>query len=303
MGPASIEGSVSPPVQPQLPVLVYACRVRHTRFQPKYHAFAYQLPWFYLEIDDTLERSGSGRPEAHIGWPYRFVDGDYMPTGQPGGLKARLLQWLAAQPEAKALPLAQIAHVRMLGQLRQWGFVFNPICVYFCLDVHQQLVCAVAEVTNTFWEHKPYLLLPTTAQGARASAPKLFYVSPFSGLQMRFDFSVQSPGEQLRIWVDVRKPQAGLGQRPARWFRATWAGRRLPTATAGMWGWMRLAGRYPLATQFIWMAIHWQAWLLYTRGLTVFRKEERPRWQQGMYPPHRPRSNPAPSATPETKSV
>ena len=44
------------------------------------------------------------------------------------------------------------------------GYLFNPVSFYFCYDRHGAPACAIAEVTNTFKEMKPYFLRPDAFQ-------------------------------------------------------------------------------------------------------------------------------------------
>lgn len=48
--------------------------------------------------------------------------------------------------------------IRLLTQCRVLGYVFNPISMFYCHDVHGALATVVAEVNNTFGERHLYLL-------------------------------------------------------------------------------------------------------------------------------------------------
>ena len=41
---------------------------------------------------------------------------------------------------------------------RVFGYIFNPISIYYCFDAAGTPVCSVAEVGNTFREMKLFLL-------------------------------------------------------------------------------------------------------------------------------------------------
>ena len=79
---------------------------------------------------------------------------------------------------------------------------------------------------NTFGELKPYLLRESTGDRSfRLVTPKHFYVSPFSPLDLTFDFKLRVPGEWLEIHIDDRE-----GDCPVLLSALT--GRRAPLTTA-----------------------------------------------------------------------
>ncbi len=83
-----------------------------------------------------------------------------------------------------------------------FGFVFNPLSVYWCHDAAGAPVCVVAEVHNTYGQRHCYLLRPD-GEGT-AEADKTFYVSPFFGVEGRYRMRLPPPGEELRLAVQLR---------------------------------------------------------------------------------------------------
>ena len=144
----------------------------HARFAPKAHRFDYRIFLFALDLDelDTLHRNL--RLFSH-GWRnlYSFRDGDFLPTHETaynggaqcsrigqvetGSLKQRVVAHLAGQ----GIDLTD-GRVMLITLPRVLGYLFNPVSFYFCYDRTGAPVAALAEVTNTFKEMKPYLLGP-----------------------------------------------------------------------------------------------------------------------------------------------
>ena len=58
--------------------------------------------------------------------------------------------------------------VRMLTQLRTFGYVFNPVTFYYCFDEDERLDAVVAEITNTPWNERHAYVLD--AENAPAGA-------------------------------------------------------------------------------------------------------------------------------------
>jgi DUF1365 family protein len=168
---------------------------------------------------------------------------------------------------------------------RLFGHIFNPVSFYFCFDRDGAPLAAIAEVTNTFRESKPYLLGPgrltAAAPGGPAAAfrhrePKFFYVSPFSDVDVAFDFHLPVPDERLAIRID---DYTG----PDRTLTSTLTGRREPL-TAGRLAWYLL--KYPLLSLRVVALIHGHALLLWLKRVPWFPKAARPADQRDVHRPH-----------------
>ena len=279
---------------------LYDCSVMHHRLAPKEHHFRYGIFQFCLDLDE-LDTLSARLRLFHRNRPalYRFNDRDHFGTNGVvecgnGGVMAEapsphhsttpslhhsakpgLLAWVAAQ----GLPLPADTRVLLLTHCRVFGYIFNPVSFYFCLDAQDRPLCAVAEVGNTFGEQKPFLLGPEHFDGEgrfRRIVPKHFYVSPFSALDLAFDFKLRVPGEQLDIHIDDRE-----GDRPVLLTALT--GRRVPLTDANL---ARLTLKYPLVTLRVITLIHWHALKLWWNNVPWHRKAANPHLQQGVFNPH-----------------
>jgi hypothetical protein len=269
---------------------LYECEVMHCRYAPKTHRFAYRI--FMLAVDlDELDSLGSGNPLLSVNRRnlYSFREGDYMPTGEPihngvGGppgaaprLKDRVLGYLAER--GVSLPGGRIV---LLTLPRVAGYLFNPVSFYFCYDSAGKPAAAIAEVTNTFREMKPYFLGPGTLTSADGRAtfhgrmPKFFYVSPFSDVDVAFDFQLRDLGDDLSIRIDDFKGDE-------RTLASALTGRQRPL-TAARLAWCSL--KYPLITAKIIALIHVHALLLRMKQVPWFAKAARAGDQKALYRPH-----------------
>ena len=140
---------------------------------------------------------------------------------------------------------------------------------------------AIAEVTNTFREVKPYFLSPDSDRAARGEfcvrVPKHFYVSPYSDVDVAFDFTLRTPGARLAIQIDDY-----IGRE--RTLTSTLTGVR-HQLTSRRLAWFTL--KYPLITLRVIGLIHWHALLLWWKRVPWFSKSARPADQRALYRPHR----------------
>lgn len=264
----------------------------HRRFAPKSHELKHRIFLLCLDLDEMDEigkRSrwfSFNRPNV-----YSFRETDHLQMPGTRSLRESLTRWL----RERDVVLPPDARIRLVTLPRVLGYVFNPVSFYFCHDASGNPICAIAEVGNTFGELKPYLIPNATApgdtgdeadaiQGAfRAIVPKHFYVSPFSPLDLSFDFRLRNPGETLAISVnDVKEGRTILV--------STLSGRRRPLTDAEL---LRLTLRYPLVTMRVVTLIHWHALRLWWKRLPWYAKAAQPELQRGVHRAHRSLS-PAP---------
>lgn len=261
----------------------------HRRFAPKAHRFLYRIFLFALDLDEVPELSRRLRFfSAESRNLYSFHDKDYLPTDEPlhngsipstaphasSSLKGRVLAFLAQ----RGTDLSG-GKVLLVTLPRIFGYLFNPVSFYFCYDRSGTLVAALTEVTNTFKEMKPYFLGPdarTEAGAFHRRVPKYFYVSPYSDVDVEFDFQLQAPGEKLSIQIDDYQGRA-------RTLTSTLTGARRPL-TAGRLAWFTL--KYPLLTLRIIALIHWHAFRLWLKRVPWFPKAARPQDQRSLHRPH-----------------
>jgi len=181
-------------VQTKSTISIYKGKIRHRRFTPKTHAFEYQITMLMLDLDTVLSDLDlspimSARSPA-LGW---FRRKDY--AGSPSvSLKEHILDQVESRtgnrPDGKVL---------LLTHLRYWGFVMNPISIFYCYDSEGNFVASVLQVTNTPWKEKILYVLPTNPENKNQISifPKKMHVSPFNPMDMQYRCRMQSPDTTL----------------------------------------------------------------------------------------------------------
>lgn len=256
---------------------LYDCVIAHRRVRPRDYAFEHRIMMLYADLDELPAIHRDSRLLSHNrGNLYSFRDSDYFPTAVQGTLKSRVLAYLAQQ----GILLSQQARIRLLTLPRILGYIFNPISIYFCSDESDAPICAIAEVGNTFRETKLFLLPLRSQQSPRSArfqvrVPKDYYVSPFSNLDISFDFDCLLPGDTLQVHIEDWDAQGRLLQSHLR-------GTRVPLTDFQL---LRFAVKFPALTLKVITLIHWHALRLAMKRVPWHRKADRPESQLDVLNP------------------
>lgn len=165
--------------------------------------------------------------------------------------------------------------IMLLTNLNVLGYNFNPVSFYFVYNEQDEILCCIAEVSNTFREMKPYLLGIEQLENERfhLNTTKYFYVSPFIDHDTSFDFNIGIPGEKINIRIDDYK-------NGKRFFISTLTGKK-KLLTNGRLLWYSL--RFPFLTLRIMALIHWNAFLLWAKKIPYHAKAANPQLQKDVY--------------------
>lgn len=242
---------------------LYVGEVRHRRFDAVKHAFSSRLYFVMLDLDE-LDAAFAGRWwwSAKRPAPMRWKRRDYF--GDP----TRPLADCVRDAVATATGNRPDGPVRVLTNLRSFGFVFNPVTFYWCHDRHGRLAAVLAEITNTPWGERHHYVVPAGPGDGplRGSFEKRFHVSPFQPMEQRYDWTLTRPGEQLVVHMEnVVAPPNGVAPNGAVGqpvFDATLRLQRRPWTTANL---TRAWLRHPLMAVKVLLVIYWQALRLFCK--------------------------------------
>lgn len=162
-----------------------------------------------------------------------------------------------------------IARIELLTQPRVLGHVFNPVSFWLCRDAAEDLICVIAEVSNTFGDRHCYLChhedLRPIAPDDRLTAAKIFHVSPFQPVSGGYTFRFDIRSDKLLIWIDYTSGNGGLV--------ATLEGPRRPLSNGGI---LQAMWRRPFGARRVWVLIHWQAIKLWFKRAPFRSRPEPP---------------------------
>jgi uncharacterized protein len=190
---------------------IYRTTVSHSRQAPVRHSFEYRSYSWYIDVDDLPQLPWWLTPFARFRASDHFSD--HFATPQHGSLRDRVSAFFAdrnlAAPEGR---------ITALLQPRVFGYVFNPLSVFWCHDRDGRLRHVIAEVHNTYGERHAYLLPPADLPVVTA---KKFYVSPFNAVDGYYLVQAPRPDSEVDITVELHRDRA-----PA--FTANLRGQRRP---------------------------------------------------------------------------
>lgn len=235
---------------------LYLGRVRHRRVRPRAHAFSYGLFMVYLDLAelDTVFR-GRWLWSTRRAAPARFCREDHL--GDPAQPLDEAVRDLVAQ-QTGVRPTGRIG---LLTHLRYWGYVMNPLSIYYCFSADGARVeHLVLEVNNTPWgERHCYVLQPAQrgATGLAAEFAKDFHVSPFMGMDYTYRAALSTPDENLVVHLANHDSEGCT-------FDATLTMRREPITPFSL---ARALALHPWMTAKVIAAIYWEALRLWAKGI------------------------------------
>lgn len=242
---------------------LYVGEVMHARLKPMGHRFHYRVMSLLIDLDRLDAASGQSRLfGVNRAALYSFHEADHGPRDG-----SSLRAYAARCAGEHGIDLAG-GRVLLLCYPRLLGYTFNPLSVYFCYGANGELALLIYEVRNTFGGIHPYVLPVTQDQvseaGVRQQQDKLFYVSPFVEMAMRYHFRVQPPAGQVKLRILETDSEGPL-------LSATFNGHRRALNTAGL---LRSFFALPLVTLKIVAAIHWEALRLWVKGARLVPRPE-----------------------------
>jgi uncharacterized protein len=254
---------------PDAAVSLVPGKVMHARFKPKAHRFSYSVFCLLIDLDRLDEaHAASALFSVNRFNLVAFRPGDHAVPGQsnaPVDLADRIREHAAAA----GLNLAG-GRVLLLAYPRFLGFVFNPISVYFAYDAGGDLKMLVYEVRNTFGEMHTYVAPIEPGQlgpeGLKQERNKVFYVSPFLDMPMRYHFRIRPPVDDVAIRILETDPEGPI-------LSATFHGRRRSLTNGAV---LKLSLAMPLMTMKVVAGIHWEALKLWLKGVLLHTRPAPP---------------------------
>lgn len=234
---------------------IYKGQVRHQRYTSSGHSFMYSMYMMYVDLDELPTLF-----DSYLLWgvdKYRpaaiFRKDHYGENDSSLAESIRALVYQETEFELKG-------PIRLLTHFRNFGYVFNPLSLYFCFDEKGEKVeKVVAEVMNTPWREQHCYVLSNNNDMSNVfsySHAKQFHVSPFMNLDMQYRWSIQTPDNDLNVKIEN-------WQQGKKIFDASVFMKKIEISRTSL---NKVLFMFPLMTLKVISAIYLQAFKLWMKG-------------------------------------
>ena len=238
---------------------IYTGTVIHKRFKPKIHSFNYKV--FSLLIDlselDLLDKNLKlfSYNKFNI---ISFYNKDHGPRDG-----SSLKNWVIDNLEKNHIKTNGI-QIKLLCYPRIFGYVFNPLSVFYVYDKNKDLISILYEVKNTFGEQHTYVFKSKKDQNLiRHVCKKKFHVSPFIEMNCVYFFRLLKPGNKISVIIDQNDKEGKILYASQDGVKSELNNNTL----------IKTYLKHPLMTFKIILAIHFEAFKLWTKGIKYIRKK------------------------------
>jgi len=238
---------------------IYTGTVIHKRFKPTVHSFNYKV--FSLLIDlselDLLDKNLKlfSYNKFNI---ISFYNKDHGPRDG-----SSLKNWVIDNLEKNQIKTNGI-QIKLLCYPRIFGYVFNPLSVFYVYDKNKDLISILYEVKNTFGEQHTYVFKSKKDQNLiQHVCKKKFHVSPFIEMNCVYFFRLLKPGNKISVIIDQNDKEGKILYASQDGVKSELNNNTL----------IKTYLKHPLMTFKIILAIHFEAFKLWTKGIKYIRKK------------------------------
>ncbi len=237
---------------------IYVGKVIHKRFKPKEHFFKYKVFSLFLDLSEIKKIKEKIFFFSHNKFNLiSFFDKDH---GERNG--SSLIDWVKKNLRSLNMDTRDVK-IKLLCYPRIFGYVFNPLSIFFIYNSSSSLIAILYEVKNTFGEQHTYVFkTDPKKQVVENKCYKKFYVSPFMDLNSTYNFKILNPKEKLSVIIDQRDQTGKL-------LFASQDGKRLDFSAKNL---LFSYLKHPLMTIKIILAIHFEALKLWLKGIKHIKK-------------------------------
>ena len=238
---------------------IYNGQVIHKRFKPKVHYFRYNV--FSLLIDlSELEAIDKEISFFSLN-KFNLISFFEKDHGERDG--SSLINWVNKNLEKNNIPIQDIK-IKILCYPRILGFVFNPLSVFYVYNLQNKLISILYEVKNTFGEQHTYIFKITKDENlVQNKCAKKFHVSPFIEMDCNYFFRLLKPGDKISVIIDQYDKEDKILFASQDGIRTDFNSKEL----------IKSYLKHPLMTFKIIIAIHYEAFKLWIKGIKFIKKK------------------------------
>ena len=238
--------------------LIYNGKVIHRRFKPKEHYFKYNVFSLLINLDELETIQNEIKIFSYNKFNIiSFYDVDHGPRDG-----SSIKEWIIKNLKEIGINYNKI-QIKLLCYPRIFGYVFNPLSVFFIFDQNSRLISILYEVKNTFGEQHTYIFKTMDDKIIINNCTKKFHVSPFIEMECHYYFRVLKPSDKISVIIE-QKDQDG---------KLLYASQDGKASKLNEKNLLISYICHPLMTFKIILAIHYEAIKLWLKGIKIVKKK------------------------------
>ncbi len=233
---------------------LYLGSITHIRRKPKIHRFLYKAFFIHANLK-SFEKINKYNILFSYNKPsiFSFYDIDHGPRDG-----SSTFNWFVNLLNKKGITFDGKVYISCFPRI--FGYVFNPITIYFYYNKKDLLEVVVYEVKNTFGQQYSYLInVNSKSNILNHSCQKKMIVSPFNSIDHKYEFKLKVPGDKFFIRIDELEKEERI-------LSAYFEGKRKKFSIFNL---IICIFLYPLMTIKVIFAIHFEALRLFLKGVPV----------------------------------
>jgi len=238
--------------------LIYDGKVIHRRFKPKEHYFKYNVFSLLIDIDELEIIQKKIKIFSYNKYNIlSFFDKDHGPRDG-----SSLKEWILKNLKDIGVKNESI-QIKLLCYPRIFGYVFNPLSVFYIYDQNARLISIFYEVKNTFGEQHTYIFKTEDNKIITNDCIKKFHVSPFIEMECHYYFRALKPSDKISVIIDQK-------DKDGRLLYASQDGNAKKLNEKNL---LISYISHPLMTFKIIVAIHYEALKLWIKGIKIIKRK------------------------------
>jgi len=238
---------------------IYSGFVTHRRFKPKRNFFSYKT--FSLLIDLNEIESLERKIKFFSYNKFNILSFYNLDHGPRDG--SCLVTWTKKILAESKIDIGS-GTIKLLCFPRFFGYVFNPLSIFYCYDENLQLKAILYEVKNTFNEQHTYVFPASPSSNLILHrCDKKFYVSPFIEMKTFYNFRLLKPGKTINVFIKQSDIDGTL-------LIACQVGQKLELNSKSLFAQFL---KHPLMSFKVILAIHFEAFKLWAKGIKHVKKK------------------------------
>mgnify|MGYP001373478341 FL=1 len=238
---------------------IYTGNVVHKRFKPKIHFFKYKVFSLLIDLSEIHLLDKDLKIFSYNKFNIiSFYDKDHGPRDG-----SSVKNWVIDNLKKNNIDTNNI-QIKLLCYPRIFGYVFNPLSVFYVYDKNLNLISILYEVKNTFGEQHTYIFKTDINNNlVQHMCKKKFHVSPFIEMDCVYFFRLLKPGNKISVIIDQNDKEGKI-------LYASQDGVKSEITNSNL---IKSYLKHPLMTFKIILAIHFEAFKLWSKGIKFIKKK------------------------------